>query len=138
MVQTRQLRFESWESMDARHERTQATSIPLNGRQTLSENLADLAGLAAAWDAFRLASTGGTPGERGGFSETQQFFISYAQNWRQKYREPRLRNQIVADGHAPSQYRALTVRNIDEWYAAFNVQPGAALFLPPQKRVRIW
>ena len=112
--------------------------LALNGRQTLSENLADLAGLAAAWDAFRLSSTGGSQGERGGLSETQQFFISYAQNWRQKYREPRLRNQIVADGHAPSQYRALTVRNIDEWYAAFNVQPGAALFLPPQKRVRIW
>ncbi len=112
--------------------------LALNGRQTLSENLADLAGLAAAWDAFRLARGGGDTRERGGLTAEQQFFISYGQSWRQKYREPRLRRQIVADGHAPSQYRALTVRNIDAWYAAFNVQPGAALFLPPQERVRIW
>ena len=112
--------------------------LALNGRQTLSENLADLAGLVAAWDAFRLSNTADNAGERDGFSATQQFFISYAQSWRTKYREPRLRNQIVADGHAPSQYRAQTVRNIDKWYQAFNVQPGAALFLPPQKRVTIW
>ncbi len=112
--------------------------LALNGRQTLSENLADLAGLAAAWDAYRLSRARGSDGVRGGFSGDQQFFISYAQSWRQTYREARLRNQIVADGHAPSQYRAQTVRNIDDWYAAFNVRPGAALFLPPPDRVRIW
>lgn len=112
--------------------------LALNGRQTLSENLADLAGLAAAWDAYRYPGAGAGAGERGGFSANQQFFISYAQRWRQKYREPRLRSQVVADGHAPSMYRAQTVRNIDDWYTAFNVQPGAALFLAPQNRVRIW
>ncbi len=112
--------------------------LALNGRLTLSENLADLAGLAAAWDAYRLSATRGADAERGGFSGDQQFFISYAQGWRDIYREPQLRNQIVSDGHAPSQYRAQTVRNIDAWYGAFNVQPGAALFLPPQARVKIW
>ena len=74
----------------------------------------------------------------GGFTGDQQFFISYAQSWREKVREPALRNQILTDGHAPGQYRALTVRNLDAWYAAFGVKPGQKLYLKPEERVRIW
>ena len=74
----------------------------------------------------------------GGFTGDQQFFISYAQSWREKVREPALRNQVLTDGHAPGEYRALTVRNMDAWYAAFGVKPGQALYLAPADRVRIW
>ncbi len=73
-----------------------------------------------------------------GFSGDQQFFISFAQAWRGKYREPTLRNQILAGGHSPGQYRALTVRNLDGWYAAFDVKPGQRLYLAPGDRVKVW
>jgi len=112
--------------------------LALNGQLTLGENIADVAGLAAAYDAFR-RSLGGKPAPvMRGFTGDQQFFISFAQGWRTKAREPSLRNQILTDGHAPAQYRASTVRNIDAWYSAFGVQPGAKLYLAPADRVRVW
>ena len=73
-----------------------------------------------------------------GISADQQFFVSFAQTWRFKAREAALRQQILTDGHAPAQYRALAARNLDAWYKAFNVQPGQALYLPPEERVRVW
>jgi len=112
--------------------------LAVNGRLTLTENLADLTGLAAAYDAWR-ASLGGKPApEFAGLSGDQQLFLSYAQTWRSKSRDARLRQQVLTDGHSPGQYRALTVRNIDAWYAAFDVKPGEALYLAPADRVRIW
>jgi len=112
--------------------------LALNGKQTLGENIADLAGLTATYEAYH-RSLGGRPAPVvGGFTGDQQFFISYAQSWREKDREPALRNQILTDGHAPGQYRALTVRNLDAWYAAFGVKPGQALYLKPAERVRMW
>jgi putative endopeptidase len=112
--------------------------LHLNGKQTLSENIADLAGLNAAHDAW-FATLGGKPAPVvQGFTGEQQFFLAYAQSWRQKIREPRLRRLVVSDGHAPDQYRALTVRNLDGWYPAFEVQPGQALYLLPKDRVRVW
>jgi len=68
----------------------------------------------------------------------QQFFLSFAQSWRSKWREPALRRQIITDEHAPDEYRVDTVRNIDAWYEAFAVKPGDALYLAPNDRVRIW
>jgi putative endopeptidase len=112
--------------------------LALNGKQTLGENIADLAGLTATYEAYHRSLGGRTPPVAAGFSGDQQFFISYAQSWREKAREPALRNQILTDGHAPGRYRALTVRNLDAWYAAFGVKPGQALYLRPEKRVRIW
>jgi putative endopeptidase len=112
--------------------------LAVNGRQTLSENIADVAGLSVAYDGYRL-SLGGKPARmQQGFTGDQQFFISFAQSWREKYREPYLRQIIITDGHAPSEYRADTVRNIDAWYDAFNVKPGQALYLAPKDRVRLW
>jgi putative endopeptidase len=64
--------------------------------------------------------------------------LSFAQSWREKIRDPALRAQIIADGHAPAQYRAYTVRNLDAWYAAFEVKPGEKLYLAPDDRVRVW
>jgi predicted metalloendopeptidase len=74
----------------------------------------------------------------GGFTGDQQFFISYAQSWRDKAREPLLRQQILTDGHAPAPQRTCTVRNLDAWYPAFQVKPGQVLYLAPADRVKVW
>ena len=110
----------------------------VNGRQTVSENIADLAGLAAAHDAWRQSLHGRAPPVIGGLTGEQRFFISYAQSWRRKFREADLRRRLVADGHAPGEFRADTVRNLDAWYAAFDVRPGRKLYLAPAGRVRMW
>jgi putative endopeptidase len=112
--------------------------LALNGKQVLSENIADLAGLAVAYDGYRL-SLGGKPAPVvEGFTGDQQFFVSYAQGWRTKTREPALRQQVITDGHSPDEYRADTVRNLDSWYAAFDIKPNARLALAPTDRVRVW
>ena len=112
--------------------------IHINGRQTLSENIADVAGLAVSLDAWRLTLHGGAAPTVGGFSGEQLFFLAYAQSWRTKYREPELRRRVVTDGHAPAEFRADTVRNLDPWYDAFHVVPGQRLYLAPEDRVRVW
>jgi predicted metalloendopeptidase len=110
----------------------------VNGEQTLSENIADLAGLSASYDAWK-SSLGGKPAPVvQGLDGDQQFFLSFAQTWRSKSREPALRQQILTNGHAPSAFRAQTVRNLDPWYAAFAVTPGQKLYLDPKARVRVW
>ncbi len=112
--------------------------LSVKGKQTLGENIADLAGLAATHDAW-LFSLGGVAAPMAqGFTGEQQFFLSFGQLWRSKTREPALRQQIITDGHAPAEYRADTVRNLDAWYLAFDVQPGQTLYLPPKERVRVW
>ena len=112
--------------------------LAVDGKQTLSENIADLAGLAVAYDAWR-ASLGGAPAPmQDGLTGDQQFFLSFAQAWQNKMRDATMKNLIATDGHAPPRYRALTVRNIDAWYAAFDVAPNEALFLAPSARVRVW
>jgi endothelin-converting enzyme/putative endopeptidase len=68
----------------------------------------------------------------------RQFFTGYAQSWRTKMRDAAMRRNVLTDGHAPAPYRTATVRNLDAWYKAFNVQPGQALYLPPTERVRVW
>jgi putative endopeptidase len=68
----------------------------------------------------------------------QQFFVAYAQSFREKERDQALREGILTDGHSPARYRALTVRNLDAWYPAFDVRPGQGLHLAPGDRVRIW
>jgi putative endopeptidase len=112
--------------------------LAINGQQTLSENIADLAGLTAAYDAWK-ASLGGKPAPVvGGLSGDQQLFLSWAQIWRSKFREPALRRQLLTNGHSPGRWRALTVRNLDVWYPAFAVKQGEKLYLAPAARVRIW
>ena len=112
--------------------------VSVNGKQTLGENIADVAGLAASYDAYRL-SLGGKPAPLvQGLTGDQQFFISFAQSWRAKTRAPALRQQILGDGHSPNEYRADTVRNLDHWYEAFDVKAGQALYLAPADRIRVW
>jgi putative endopeptidase len=112
--------------------------LAVRGQQTLGEDIADLAGLQAALDAYHL-SLGGKPAPVvDGYTGDQQFFLAFAQSWRAKFREAALRQRILTDVHAPAQYRAETVRNLDAWYSAFDVKPGEGLYLAPQERVRIW
>ena len=112
--------------------------LNVKGELTLGENIADLAGLAAAYDAYRASLGGKEAPVIDGFTGDQRFFIAYAQAWATKMREAALRQRIATDGHAPGNYRALTVRNLDAWYDAFDVQPGDALYLAPEERVKIW
>jgi len=112
--------------------------LTINGTLTLAENIADLAGLAAAYDAWRASLGGREAPVVSGLTGDQQFFLSFAQTWRNRYREPLLRRILLTDGHSPGPFRALTVRNLDPWYAAFAIQPADALYLAPADRVRIW
>jgi putative endopeptidase len=112
--------------------------ITLNGEQMLSENIADIAGLNAAYDAYRLANGGKEGPSQQGFTGDQQFFVAFAQSWRTKTREATARQRAITDGHAPAEFRADTVRNMDAWYPAFEAKPGDKLYLPPADRVRIW
>jgi putative endopeptidase len=113
-------------------------SLHVNGKLTLSENIADLAGLSAAYDAYRSAYGGKPAPASQGFTGDQRFFLAYAQSWRGKQRPESLRLQLTTDGHAPDEYRADTVRNLDAWYQAFSIQPGRKLYLAPEARVRVW
>jgi predicted metalloendopeptidase len=112
--------------------------LHVNGKLTLGENIADLAGLAATHDAWRRALGEKEPPAAQGLSGEQQFFLAFGQAWRGKLREPALRQRVIVDGHSPAQYRAATVRNLDAWYAAFGVKPGQGLYLAPRDRVRVW
>jgi putative endopeptidase len=112
--------------------------LHIKGAQTLGENTADVAGLAAALDAYH-ASLGGKPAPViDGLTGDQRFFLAFAQTWRRKARDESLRQQILTNEHAPSAQRAQTVRNLDAWYAAFGVKPGQKLYLDPKDRVRVW
>ncbi len=112
--------------------------LAVNGKQTLSENIADVAGLLAAYDAYKLSLKGKPDPVKEGFTGDQRFYISFGQSWRDKTREAALRRQIATDGHAPDEYRADTVRNLDAWYNAFSVRAPQKLYLAPGERVRVW
>lgn len=110
--------------------------LSVNGKQTLAENIADVAGISAAYDGYK--ASGKVAPTVAGFNSDQQFFIAYGQNWGEKVREAALRQQIMTDPHVPGEYRAATVRNINAWYSAFDVKLGEKLYLAPNQRVRIW
>jgi predicted metalloendopeptidase len=112
--------------------------LAVNGHQTLSENIADVAGLLAAYDAYKLSLHGKPDSVKDGFSGDQRFMISFGQSWRSNTRDAELRRQIATDGHAPEQYRAQTVRNLDAWYDAFSVHTPQKLYLAPPDRVHVW
>jgi putative endopeptidase len=111
----------------------------VNGDLTLGENIADLGGLTLALDAYR-ASLGGQPAPMvDGFTGDQRVFLGWAQAWAGKLTEDYIRKMVVSDPHTPRQFRVDgVVRNIDAWYAAFDIQPGDKLYLSPEQRVHIW
>ena len=112
--------------------------LAVNGKLTLTENLADLGGLVAAFDAHRRALGSRINDKDYVRQQDRQFFLGFARGWRSKMSEEGLRKYLTSDNHAPENYRVATVRNIDAWYDAFDVLPGQRLYLEPKARVRIW
>jgi len=112
--------------------------LHLNGKQELGENIADVAGLTAAYEAYRKSLNGKEAPVIDGLTGDQRFFLAFAQSWRTKMRDKALRARVATDVHAPAMWRVQTVRNLDAWYSAFNVQPGQKLYLAPDKRVHVW
>jgi putative endopeptidase len=111
--------------------------VHVDGRLTRTENVADLAGLTAAFEAYR-KSLGARAGDRDYVrAQDREFFIAFAQAFRSKMNEAAMRAQLATD-HAPDAYRMDTVRNLDAWYEAFDVAPGQRLYVEPRARVRIW
>jgi putative endopeptidase len=112
--------------------------LHVNGQQTLGENIADVSGLTIAYAAYK-NSLGGKPAPViDGLTGDQRFFLAFAQSWREKTRDAALRAQVVGDVHAPGNFRAQTVRNLDPWYDAFKPKEGQKLYLDPKQRVKIW
>ena len=110
----------------------------INGDLTLGENIADIAGLQIAYDAWKL-SLGDKPAPViDDMTGEQRFFLGYAQAWRGKRRDAATLAQLASDPHSPSAERASTVRNMDAWYDAFGAKPGEQLYLAPGERVKIW
>jgi predicted metalloendopeptidase len=114
------------------------SDLCVNGKQVLNENVADLAGLLVAHDAYILSLKGKTDVMIGGLSGEQRFFLAFAQRWRKTQGDAALRNQITTDTHSPGEYRSDTVRNVDAWYKAYRVVPGDKLYRKPEDRVGIW
>ena len=109
----------------------------VNGQLTLGENIADLAGLAIAYDAYKMSLEGRPAPVIDGYSGDQRFFLGFGQVWRTKYRDALLQQLLTVDTHSPGTIRPLVVRNFDPWYKAFDVRDGK-LYLPPEQRIRIW
>ena len=113
-------------------------NLCVNGKQVLSENIADLAGLLTAHDAYVLSLKGKPDAVIGGLTGEQRFFLAFAHRWRRIQPEAALRRQIASDTHAPGEYRSDTVRNVEPWYKAYGAAPGDKLYLKPEDRVAIW
>jgi len=109
-----------------------------NGKQVLSENIADLAGLSVAHDAYVLSLKGNPDVTIDGLNGEQRFFLAFAKRWRKLQTETALREQLKRDIHAPGEYRSDTVRNVDAWYDEYKATTGDKLYLKPEDRVRIW
>ena len=111
----------------------------VNGKQTMGENIADLGGLLLALDAYRASLKGGRAPVIDGLTGEQRVFLGWAQVWRGKMREDRLRQLLVVDVHAPNEARVdVPVRNIDAFYSAFEIKPGDKMYVAPDGRARIW
>ena len=113
--------------------------LKIIGKNTVGENIADNAGLAIAYRAYKL-SLGGKPAPViDGLTGDQRFFLAYGQIWRTLMRENAIRTQVVSGVHTIQEFRVIgTVRNMDAWYDAFQVTPDEKYYLPPAQRVRIW
>ncbi len=114
------------------------SGLCVKGKQVLSENIADLAGLLVAHNAYVLSLKGKTDVVIDGLSGEQRFFLAFAQRWRKVQTEAALRRQIATDTHSPGEFRSDTVRNVEAWYQAYDISPGDKLYLKPEDRVGIW
>ncbi len=111
----------------------------VNGALSLGENIGDLTGVTMAYAAYKNSLGGEEAPIIDGFTGDQRFFLAYAQIWQRKFRDEAMRTQVKNGPHSPGEYRANgIVRNFDAWYEAFDVQPGDAMYLAPEDRVKIW
>jgi len=114
------------------------TGMHINGQLTMGENIADMAGVLIAYDAYRTSLKGQEPKVLDGFTADQRFFLGYAQGWRGKGRDDFVRAQLASDPHSPPTFRIIgPLRNVDAWYSAFRITDGK-FFLKPEERTRIW
>jgi len=114
--------------------------IHVDGKFTLGENIGDLGGINAAYDGLQLyLKANGNPGLIDGFTQEQRFFISWATVWRTKSRDEAIKSQVKTDPHSPGMYRAVVpIQNVDAFYQAFGIKKGDAMYVEPEKRVKIW
>ncbi len=114
--------------------------VNINGKFTLGENIGDLGGVNAAYDALQMSfEEKGKPAPIDGFTAEQRFFMSWATVWRTKMLDEALKNRIKTDPHSPGMNRAVQpLKNIDAFYQAFDIKEGDAMYLPPEERVKIW
>ncbi len=112
--------------------------MKVNGELTLGENIADLAGLTIAYDAYKLSLKGKKAPIIAGYTGDQRFFLGFGQVWQNKSREASIRQQILTDPHTPGAFRPYVARNNDAWYKAFGVKPGSKFYLPPEARIKVW
>ncbi len=118
---------------------TDAPDVHVNGALTIGENIGDLGGACIAYEAYQISLEGAPAPVIDGLSGEQRFFIGYAQIWNSKLRVEEIKRLISMDPHSPAEFRANQIlKNLPEFYAAFGVQEGDALWLPESERVRIW
>jgi len=110
----------------------------VQGALTLGENMADLAGLTVAYDAYHASLGGKAAPILDGLTGDQRFYLGWAQVWRRNYREPNLRQRLLVDPHSPSAQRVWIVRNLQPWYDAYKPAPTAKMYLAPDQRVLVW
>jgi putative endopeptidase len=114
-------------------------TIHVNGKLTLGENIGDLGGLNAAYEAFKMTKQGQSTGKIDGFTPDQRFFLSWAQVWKGNILNESAAQLIVTDTHSPGPYRTIGAPvNMDAWYNAFDIKPGNKLYKKPEDRIRIW
>lgn len=118
---------------------TAIDTLRVNGKLTLGENIADLGGLAMAYQALKKALQGKTVGKIDGFTPEQRFFLAWAQMWRRNYTDANLKQRLITDPHSPSKFRANgPISNMPEFFNAFGCAPGETMVRPPDKQVKIW
>ncbi len=121
------------------NEYTVLDTLHVNGKLTLGENIGDLGGLNAAYEAFKMTKQGKSTTKIDGFTPDQRFFLSWAQVWKGNILNESAAQLIVVDPHSPGQYRTIGAPvNMDAWYDAFDVKPGDKLYKKPEDRIRIW
>ncbi len=129
-AKTLQEQFDAYTVLDTLH---------VNGKLTLGENIGDLGGLNAAYEAFKMTKQGQSNEKIDGFTPDQRFFLSWAQVWKGNILNETAAQLIVTDSHSPGPYRTIGAPvNMDAWYEAFDVKPGDKLYKKPEDRIRIW
>ncbi len=122
--------YDSYEGLPGLH---------VNGKLTMGENIGDLSGISIALKAYHASLGGKKAPVLDGFTGDQRFFLAFAQIWRGKYRDGQMRQQLLSNPHSPPHFRVVgPTRNVDAWYAAFDVKPGDKMYLPPESRVKLW